>query len=240
MVEQVAGHTWDTWGSAPAPLAKHDMADLPPLEQLAQLGFDPGSALEMARTEHQDWCQYYRRNGWRYGPVRDDRHQVHDKLVDWSVIESDPQLLAGVLRGVANTLWSLRQLGYRSRPVWRPCTRVGTVTAERRDMPWTWTSPSGATMQAGAGDWLVQEGDASWSVRDDIFRSSFRQVGGSQWQRCGTVLARPAQAGETIDTPEGSTVAADGDWVIKGDHGDQWPVPADVFARHYAETPPGG
>lgn len=240
MVEQVAGHTWDTWGSAPAPLAKHDMADLPPLEQLAQMGFAPDSALEMARTEHQEWCRYYRRNGWRYGPVRDDKHRIHDKLVDWPVIEADPELLAGVLRGVANTLWSLRQLGYRSRPVWRPCTRVGTVTAERRDTPWTWISPSGATMQADAGDWLVQEGDANWSVRDDIFRSSFRHVGGSQWQRCGTVLARPARAGETIDTPEGSTIAADGDWVIKGDHGDQWPVPADVFARHYVETPTGG
>lgn len=148
MVEQVADHTWDTWGSAPAPLAERDMAGLPPLEQLAQLGFDHDSAIAMARSEHEDWCHYYHRNGWRYGPNRDDRHRIHDKLVDWSVIEADPALLDGVLLSVANTLWSLRQLGYRSRPVWQSFDRVGTVRAEQRDGPWTWTSPSGATMQA--------------------------------------------------------------------------------------------
>lgn len=237
MVEQVAGHTWDTWGSAPAPLARRDMADLPPLEQLAQMGFAHDSAMEMARTEHQGWCDYYRRHDWRYGPNRDDSHRVHDKLVDWPSIEADPRLLNGVLMGVANTLWSLRQLGYRSRPLWRSFTRIGTVTAERRDTPWTWVSPSGTTMRAGRGDWLLHEGGASWSVRNDIFRSSYRHVSQSQWQRHGTVLARPAQSGETIETPEGPTVATDGDWVIKGNHDDQWPVPADVFARHYVEIP---
>lgn len=235
MVEQVADHTWDTWGSAPAPLAERDMAGLPPLEQLAQLGFDHDSAIAMARSEHEDWCHYYHRNGWQYGPNRDDRHRIHDKLVDWSVIEADPALLDGVLLSVANTLWSLRQLGYRSRPVWQSFDRVGTVRAEQRDGPWTWTSPSGATMQAGPGDWLVEEDGKSWSVRDDIFRAGYRHVSGSQWQRRGTVLARIAQPGETIQTLEGPTVAADGDWVVKGDHGDQWPVPADVFAHHYAE-----
>lgn len=238
MVEQVAGHTWNTWASAPAPLAERDMAGLPPLERLARMGFDHDSAVEMARAEHQDWCRYYRRNGWRYGPTRDDRRRIHDKLIDWSAIEADPALLDGVILGVANTLWSLRQLGYGSRPVWRPCTRVGSVTAERLDTPWTWTSPSGATMQAGAGDWLVHEDGASWSVRDDIFRSSYRHASGHQWQRRGTVVARLAQAGETIDTPEGPTIAADGDWVVKGNHGDQWPVPGDVFARHYVEGSP--
>lgn len=235
MVEQIAAHTWDTWGSPPVPLAERDMAGLPPLEQLARLGFDHDAAMAMARAEHQDWCRYYRRNGWRYGPHRDDKHRVHDKLVDWSDIEANPELLKGVLLGVANTLWSLRQLGYRSRPLWRPCARVGTVTAQQRDKPWAWTSRSGATMQADPGDWMVEENGESWSVRDDIFRSSYRHLSGSQWQRSGTILARPAQPGETIDTPEGPTTAADGDWVVRGNHGDHWPVPADVFARHYVE-----
>lgn len=236
MVEQVAGHTWDTWGSAPAPLAERDMAGVPPLEQLARMGFDHDSAMAMAAAEHADWCQYYHRNGWRYGSSRDDQHRVHDKLVDWSVIEADPALLDAVLLSVANTLWSLRQLGYRSRPVWRPYDRVGTVRAEQRDRPWTWTSASGATMQAATGDWLVEEDGESWSVRDDIFRSSYRHVTGAQWQRYGSVLARTAQPGETIETPEGPTLAADGDWVVQGGHGDQWPVPADVFAHHYTES----
>ncbi len=238
MVEQIAAHTWNTWGDAPAPLAERDMAGLSPLQQLDLMGFDHTSAMDMARAEHQDWCRYYRHNGWRYGLNRDDKHRIHDKLVDWSVVQADPQLLNGVLLGVANTLWSLRQLGYRSHPVWRPYLRTGTVTAEQQDSPWTWTSPSGATMRAGRGDWLIQENGANWSVRNDIFRSSYRHVSGHEWQRCGKVLARPADPGETIETAEGPALAADGDWVVQGNAGDQWPVPADVFARHYTALPP--
>jgi hypothetical protein len=41
------------------------MADLPPLEQLALMGFDHYSAMSMAQAEHEDWCCYYRRNGWK-------------------------------------------------------------------------------------------------------------------------------------------------------------------------------
>ncbi|BCI85419.1 hypothetical protein NIIDMKKI_06250 [Mycobacterium kansasii] len=67
MVERIAGHTWNTWGSPPAQLSGRDMADLPPLEQLALMGFDRYSALSMAKAEHEDWCRYYRRNGWKYG-----------------------------------------------------------------------------------------------------------------------------------------------------------------------------
>lgn len=238
MVEQIAAHTWNTWGDAPAALAERDMTGLSPLKQLDRMGFDHTAAMDMARAEHQDWCRYYRHNGWKYGTTRDDKHRIHDKLVDWSVVQADQRLLTEVLRGMANTLWSLRQLGYRSHPVWRPYTRVGAVRAVQHDSSWTWTSPSGATMQAGPGDWLVEEDGANWSVRNDIFRSSHRQISGTEWRRCGTVLARLAHPGETIETAEGPTAAADGDWVVKGDAGEQWPVPADVFTRHYAELPP--
>ncbi|BBZ23012.1 hypothetical protein MHIB_14300 [Mycolicibacter hiberniae] len=237
MVEQIAGHTWNPWGDVPTPLAERDIAGLPPLRQLERMGFDRTSAMEMARAEHQDWCRYYRDNGWRYGLSRDDKHRIHDKLVDWPVVQADPQLLNGVLVGVANTLWSLRQLGYRSHPVWRAYTRAGTVRAEQHDSPWTWTSPSGATMQADAGDWRVHDGGATWSVRNEIFRSSYLHIRNNEWQRCGTVLARRAHPGETIETAEGPTAADDGDWVVKGEAGEQWPVPADVFALHYVAVP---
>ena len=125
MVEQIAGHTWNTWGSPPAQLSGSDMADLPPLEQLALMGFDHYSAMSMAQAEHEDWCRYYRRIGWKYGPTRDDAHKIHDKLVDWSAVESKPDLLNAAVRSLAGTLWSLRQLGYRSRPLWQTFTRVG-------------------------------------------------------------------------------------------------------------------
>ncbi len=59
---------------------------------------------------------------------------------------------------------------------------------------------------------------------------------GNQWRRCGTVFARPAHPGETIETLEGPTTAADGDWVVRGSDGEQWPVPADQFGQRYAEV----
>ncbi|KAA1251856.1 hypothetical protein F0Q45_02405 [Mycobacterium simiae] len=241
MVERIAGHTWNTWGCPPAQLSGHDMATSPPLEQLALMGFDQDSALSMAKAEHEDWCRYYRRNGWKYGTPRDDSRRIHDKLVDWSVVESTPDLLNAAVRSLAATLWSLRQLGYRSRPLWRSFTRVGTVSAEQRSTPWTWKSDSGHSMRAAPGDWAVQENRKTWSVRDDIFRATYEDLGGGKWRRKGRVQARPAQAGETINTLEGPTTAADGDWVVRGNDGEQWPVPGDEFARRYVELrPPAG
>lgn len=235
MVEQIAEHTWNTWGNPPEPLSLRDMAGLTPMQQLARMGFDRDAALEMAKAEHEDWCRYYRRNHWKYGEVRDDQNRIHNKLVGWSVVEGDEDMLNSAVTSLASTLWSLRQLGYRSRPVWLSYTRAGTVIAEQVDTPWTWTSRSGHTMQADAGDWRVQANGETWSVRDGIFRSSYERVDGNQWQRRGTVLARPAQPGETIDTLEGPTTAAEGDWVVRGDDGEQWPVPGREFTQRYTE-----
>jgi len=235
MVEQIAEHTWNTWGKPPKPLSLPDMVGLSPLEQLARMGFEHESAMKMAKAEHEDWCRYYRRNHWKYGADRNDEQRIHNKLVDWPAVEADKDLLDFALTSLATTLWSLRQLGYRSRPVWQPFTRRGTVTAEQRNTPWTWTSRSGQSMQADAGDWRVQADGETWSVRDDIFRVSYQHVDGNQWQRRGSVFARPAQPGETIETLEGPTPAADGDWVVRGADGEEWPIPAREFADRYAE-----
>ncbi|HZU49089.1 MAG TPA: hypothetical protein VFA16_17815 [Mycobacterium sp.] len=238
MVEQIAGHTWNTWGSPAAPLSARDMAGLPPLEQLARMGFDRDSALKMAKAEHEDWCRYYRRAGWKYGPTRDDQHRIHDKLVDWSVVEGKPDLLNAAVTSLAATLWSLRQLGYRSRPLWQPFVRSGTVTAEQRSTPWTWTSKTGDTMRANAGDWAVHQDGETWSVNDEIFRATYEHVGGRTWRRRGRVLARPAQPGEKVETLEGCATASEHDWVVRGADGEEWPVSGDVFAQRYTELHP--
>ena len=238
MVEQIAGHTWNTWGDPPKPLGVRDMAGLTALQKLERIGFDRDSAMRMAKAEHEDWCRYYRRNHWKYGEIRDDAHRIHNKLVDWSVVEDDDEKLNAAVTSLAATLWSLRQLGYRSRPVWQRFTRIGTVTAAQQSTPWTWTSRSGQTMQASADSWHIQADGRTWSVRDDIFRASYEHVGGDQWRRRGTVSARPAQPGETITTLEGPTTAADGDWVVRGADGEEWPVPAQEFAERYTALDP--
>jgi len=244
MVEGLAGHTWNTWGNPPKPLSVHDMANLNALERLERMGFDEHSALQMAKREHVDWCSYYSRNHWHHGPERSDEHKIHDRLVDWpegpydELSDADKDIVDRAVTSLAATLWSLRQLGYRSRPVWQKFTRVGTVTAEQRNTPWTWTSRSGHTMRADAGDWQVQSDGRVWSVRDDIFRASYEHDKGDQWRRRGEVSARLAHPNETVTTLEGKETAADGDWVVRGAGGEEWPVSAQVFAEAYREADP--
>jgi hypothetical protein len=233
MVEKVAGHTWDTFGGYPGlPASTDDDAD-DPLHRLQRIGFDRAAAEAMAKAEHQDWYRYYYEAGWRHGPVRVEG-KFHERMLRWDEVRSDPPALKRALDSVAQTLYALRELGYRSKPVWQSFRRVGTVSAEQRSTPWTWTSNSGDTMQAAADDWAVGDTDiALWSVRDDIFRATYEHVEGDVWRRTGVVRARPARDGETIETLEGPELAVAGDWVVKGNRGEQWPVSAEQFATQY-------
>ncbi|WP_235674442.1 hypothetical protein [Mycolicibacterium pulveris] len=240
MVEQIGGHTWNAWNDTSDKAETPNLRGLPPLDQLRLLGFERDEAIAMARAEHEDWCRYYRASGWRYGPTRDDARKIHDKLVDWASIEADPDLLNAALGSLAATLSKLRELGYRSRPArdrheWQRFRRIGHVVAEQRDVAWTWKTTSGETMRAEAGDWAVRDVDGGeyWSVRDDIFRATYQHVEGDRWQRRGTVRARRAEDGETVATLEGSVRPASGDWVVRGDQGEQWVVPGEQFTRRY-------
>jgi hypothetical protein len=240
MVEEIGGHTWNTFGGPTDPVSTAALRGRSPAEQLRLMGIDGPTALAMARAEHEDWCRYLRTHGWRYGPVRSDADRVHDKLVDWAIVEADANMRDRALASLAATLSKLRELGYRSRPVddtlpWQHFHRTGTVIAERRDDGWTWSTRSGETMQAGAGDWAVRDPDVDhwWSVRDDIFRERYEHVEGAIWRRVGIVSARPAADGEVVSTLEGPVTASAGDWVIEGEAGERWPVPGDEFGRRY-------
>lgn len=237
MVEKIGGHTWNVWGDTDSVKIPH-LRDREPLEKLALMGFDRDAAMEMARTEHEDWCRYYRKNGWKYGPQRDEEHKLHPGLVEWSAIEGDSESCNKALGSLATTLTKLRELGYRSRPLresaqWRNFRRKGAVIAEQRSAPWTWTSKSGHVMQAKAGDWEVREGTDTWSVRDDIFRSTYENIGGQRFRRCGVVKARRARDGEVVETLEGPTKPSEGGWVVEGERGERWPIPADEFEKRY-------
>jgi hypothetical protein len=116
MVEAIGGHTWNTFGDAEHSVPTVKLRDLAPLDRLRAMGFDEGTAIAMARSEHEDWCRYYRAAGWKYGSIRDDAKKIHNKLVDWDTIAADPGLLSTALASLADTLSKLRELGYISRP----------------------------------------------------------------------------------------------------------------------------
>jgi hypothetical protein len=204
------------------------------LAKLKRLGFSEDTAYAMARAEWQDWSRYLRKHGWSLGDQRDEARKTHEKLVDsWEATVADPELKAAALTSVAGTLIELMKLGYRSQPMWDTYQRAGTVTAKRRRRQWKWMAASGETLRGAGGDWEVCDDGHSWSVRDDIFRASHRHAHGDQWERRGTVLARPARPGETVHTLEGPVTAGEGDFVVQGDRGEQWPVSSEEFRRRY-------
>jgi hypothetical protein len=230
MVEEIAEHTWSTRGRRGSDAALRDLQNLDPLEQLERMGFDREAALAMARAEHEDWCRYYREAGWKYGAVRDDANEITDQLVDWSVVKDDPVRLKKVTASVSDTLLALHELGYRSRPVWETYRRSGTVVAERHAEPFTWTSASGETMHAEAGDWAVEGADGQiHAVADDIFRATHTQDDEGRWSRTGIVEARPSRLNEVVR----SVKTGNDDWVVRDADGELWPVTAAEFASTY-------
>jgi hypothetical protein len=204
------------------------------LAKLKRLGFSEDTAYAMAEAEWESWSRYLDENHWTFGDKRDEAKKKHEKLVaSWEETVADPELKAAALKSLAGTLIELMKLGYRSRPMWETYERVGTVTAKRRRVRWAWTPASGKTANASAGDWEVSDGGRSWPVHNHTFRTSHQRIQGRTWERMNRVLARRARPGETIHTLEGPVTAADGDWVIQGDRGEQWPVSDEEFRRRY-------
>ena len=234
IVKTEGGHTWDTWGSMTETATPAGFADMQPLEKLRALGFTEEAAMKMAEKEHQSWYDYLIENGWRWGPQRLEKEKTNPRLLKWDAPEAAQKVVEPTLSSLANTLIALRRLGYRSRPAWQRFRRSGVVTARQRAEPWTWTSHSGDEMSAQAGDWEVSDGRGpAWSVNKERFAETYEHVEGDRWRRTGTALARCALAGEKIETMEGPEQAKAGDWVIKGDRGEQWPVPGADFVLNY-------
>ena len=150
MVDQIAGHTWDTFGSpAPGPSAST------PLERLfSQLGIDRVTALAMARAERG------------LVPLLPSR-----RLAPRSTTTMPRSATTGSSAGRASkpipprstappAAWlppvALPRLGIRSRPIWQQFRRTGTVEAEQ-------------TQQAVVLDIVVRPADArrggDWSVQ---------------------------------------------------------------------------
>lgn len=238
IVEEIGEHTWNTW-NGPAPEPVPIPYDAEPLVQLTLMGFDREAAVRMARAEHERSLAFHRKHQWRRGPGEGARER-RPSLQDWATIEADPVLYEQALRTVAVTLLSLRELGYRSRPVWERFERTGTVIAERRTEPWSWTTGAGAPMTANAGDWEVRDasGGGSWPVRDDIFRVTHQSYDSApdHYRRVGTVVARRATPGERIEIVEGQAPEVGCFWIVKGEQGERWTVPEDQFWRRYRRT----
>ncbi|WP_157558894.1 hypothetical protein [Nocardioides sp. Soil774] len=113
---------------------------------------------------------------------------------------------------------------YRSRVV---------VTAKRLGEQVTWKTASGSNLTAEAGDWLVSDGESSWTVAADVFATTYREVGSGSFTKTALVVARQLAVKVTIATMEGPATGNAGDWVVRNPGGDAWPVPDREFKRRY-------
>lgn len=116
---------------------------------------------------------------------------------------------------------------------WRRFHRTGSVRAQRLERTLVWHADGGDRLVGRAGDWKVTDGERTWTVADDQFRRSY-ETDGDTYRRRGVVRARPGRAGEVVETIEGPVCVGQGDWVVEGEEGERWPVPADRFKAAYA------
>lgn len=120
---------------------------------------------------------------------------------------------------------------------WPLYSRIGKVRAAMLDETYTWTTESGDQLTGQRGDWLIQDvGGRRWICDGHFFATGrfYEKFDGDIYTRIGTVRARPAEAGEVVDTLAGLVVAPDHGWVLHGPSNDRWPVSDRHFARFYA------
>jgi hypothetical protein len=196
---------------------------------------------QMARLEHESWVRHLTEYGWRAASsrnpdTRDDARRLHPDLRPWD--ELDDTAREKTRGGVRSSLELLATLGYRSfddeAADWRTVHRHGVVWARRRDEPWEWTTSSGQTLRGRAGDWEVfdKRGNAH-AVAPEAFVSSHRHLDGDRYERTGSVQVRPAREGETIQTLEGPLAASAGEWVVRGDLGEEWVISGERLRAGY-------
>ena len=113
---------------------------------------------------------------------------------------------------------------YRSRVV---------VDAHGVDASGTWTTPHGDILRAAPGDWWVTDGKDRWSVGRDIFAATYSRSDDGRFRKTATVVAVQLEHDFVLDTPEGQASGLAGDWLVRNDTGESWPVDSATFARRY-------
>lgn len=115
------------------------------------------------------------------------------------------------------------------------------VTARQLTEQTTWTNHNGSELTAAAGDWWLEDGRSYWTVKDEIFASTYRHVDGDLWKKTSPVRAIRLDSPTMVDTLEGPAEASPGDWlVIAVATGECWPVQGWIFEDRYVACEPDG
>ncbi len=116
-----------------------------------------------------------------------------------------------------------------------PRYRSTVVVRAERLTDWaSWRSERGAGLQAKPGDWWLRaEPGSHWTVADDIFRRTYRELPDGRFVKDASVRALRVTAAIEIPTLEGTAHAEPGDWVLRGADDELWPVSDEYFRANY-------
>jgi hypothetical protein len=98
------GGEWDSLPDEIKDSNRTQALSIPDKLLLVRCGFDAGDTpyptltqftddevLLLAQDEHERWMEDKRRNGWTYGPVRDNEKKIHPCLVSWEKLPENEQ-----------------------------------------------------------------------------------------------------------------------------------------------------
>ena len=93
----------------------------------------------------------------------------------------------------------------------------------------------GAEQRCKAGDWIVRNGDETYTVDAASFAATYHQVGPGTYVKSAPVWARQADAAGWVETKEGRTHYAAGDMLVSNreDGSDAYAMTAAKFAALY-------
>lgn len=96
----------------------------------------------------------------------------------------------------------------------------------------------GELQRCKAGDWIVRNGDDTYTVDAKVFRGTYEQVGPTEYRKTGTVWAEQAAESGSIATKEGRTHYEAGDYVVYNDREqtDGYAVTRAKFEEMYEEV----
>ncbi|KQO98790.1 hypothetical protein [Leifsonia sp. Leaf264] len=108
------------------------------------------------------------------------------------------------------------------------------VHAERLTEPLTWTTGNGDAMTGEPGDWLLTDGETRWTVKPEIFASSYSPTGDGRHVKTAGAHAAVVEKPFTIQTLEGMGAANVGDYVVCGENGDAFVLTRTNFLKRCA------
>ncbi len=93
----------------------------------------------------------------------------------------------------------------------------------------------GATQNCKPGDWLVKNGDDTYTIDQEVFNNTYRQVADGKFVKTTPIWAEIAQQDGSVKTKEGESHYKAGDYIVSNneDGSDAYCITAKKFTQMY-------